>query len=337
MKIDAPLLSDSLAGAAESARARAELGFDGLFTFDGPHEPFLPLAMAAEHTRCDLMTAVAVAFARSPMITAQLAQELACACDGRFLLGIGSQIRPHIERRFSMPWSRPVARMKDYVGALRAIFACWNHDEPLAYEGDFYRFSLMPPIMKPQAAPGGAPPILVAGVGAAMLKAAGEVADGCVIHPFHSARYLETVALPALSAGRSAGTRGSDPFAIAVQALVVSGSDDFELDLARSAVRHQIAFYASTPAYLPVLEAEGWSEAQPELRRLTKEGRWGDIGPLVTDAMIERYAVVGDPGQAGRELARRYAGIAARVAVATPLPLSSACLGAIVDGFRSAA
>jgi probable F420-dependent oxidoreductase len=334
MKIDGPLLTMSLREVPAVARAQAATGYDGLFTFDGPHEPFLPLALAAEHTGCDLLTGVAVAFARSPMIVAQMAHDLASASDGRFLLGLGSQIRPHIERRFSMPWDRPVARMKDFVGALRAIFASWNEDAPLAYEGEFYRHTLMPPLMKPPPCPSGAPPILVAGVGRPMLQAAGEVADGCVVHPFHSSRYLETVALPAIEAGRAAVGRTRDGFAVACQVLVICGADELEAETARAAVRHQIGFYASTPAYLPVLEAEGWGGLQPGLRRLTKEGRWSEIGALVSDEMIERFTVSGTPREAGRELARRYSGIAARVAIATPFPLSPACASAMIEGFR---
>ncbi|HYC56133.1 MAG TPA: TIGR03617 family F420-dependent LLM class oxidoreductase [Candidatus Binatia bacterium] len=335
MKIDGPLLATSLTDIPAAARAQQQAGYDGLFTFDGPVEPFLPLALAAEHTRCDLMTGVAVALARTPMVVAQLAHALALTSDGRFLLGLGSQIRPHIERRFSMPADRPVSRMKDFVRALRAIFACWNQDAPLRYEGEFYRHTMMPPLMKPLPCPHGAPPILLAGVGEPMLRAAGEVADGVILHPFHSRRYLETVALPAIAAGRAAAEHADGAsargFTIACQVLVVTGADDLEAETARAAVRHQLGFYGSTPAYLPVLAAEGWAHLQPELRQLTRDGAWSRIGALVTDEMIDRFAIVGTPAQVGRELVSRYRDVAARVGIATPLPLSSRCARGIIE------
>lgn len=335
MRIDAPLLGSPLAAAASLAVAVEAAGFDGTFTFDGPFEPFGALALAAEHTRLELATGVAIALARSPMTVAQSAHDLHAFSGGRFSLGLGSQVQAHIERRFAMPWSRPVSRMKEYVAALRAIFACWNDDAPLRFEGEFYRHTLMPPLMRPSPCPFGAPPILLAAVGRPMLEAAGEVADGCVLHPFHSARYLRDAVAPALAAGRRRSARPS--FGVTAQVLVVTGSDEVEMANAREAVRAQVAFYASTPAYRPVLEAEGEGELQPELRRLTKEGRWSELGALVPDAMLARYAVVGEPGQAGRDLARRYRGVAGRVAVATPMLLSGAAARDLAAAFHAEA
>ena len=164
MRIDAPLLGSPLAAAASLARSHEAIGYDGAFTFDGPHEPFASLALAAEHTRLELATGVAIALARSPMTVAQSAHDLHAFSGGRFTLGLGSQVRAHVERRFSMPWSRPVSRMKEYVAALRAIFACWNDDRPLRFEGEFYHHTLMPPLMRPSPCPYGAPPILLAAV-----------------------------------------------------------------------------------------------------------------------------------------------------------------------------
>ena len=316
----------------------AEAGFDGVFTFDGPHDPFSSLALAAEHTSLDIASGVAIALARNPMTVAQVAHDLQSFSGGRFTLGLGSQVRAHVEHRFSMPWERPVSRMKEYVAALRAIFACWNDDAALRFEGEFYSHTLMPPLLRPSPCPHGAPPILLAGVGRRMLEAAGEVADGCVIHPFHSRRYLDDFALPALAAGRARrrDTLVGRDFRIVAQALVVTGGNASERNAAREAVRAQIAFYASTPAYRPVLEAEGEAELQPELRTLTKQGRWTEMSALVNDAMLERFAVVGEPEAAGRELRRRYGNVAARVAVATPMLLSSEAASALVAGFREA-
>jgi len=335
VKIDAPLLGSPLASAAGLARDHAAAGFDGVFTFDGPHDPFSSLALAAEHTSLDIATGVAIALARNPMTVAQVAHDLHSFSGGRFTLGLGSQVRAHVEHRFSMPWQRPVSRMKEFVAALRAIFACWNDDAPLRFEGEFYSHTLMPPLLRPSPCAHGAPPILLAGVGRAMLEAAGEAADGCVLHPFHSRRYLDEFALPAIAAGRS--RRGDAPaadFRIVAQVLVVTGAGGAELDSAREAVRAQLAFYASTPAYRPVLEAEGNGDMQVELRRLTKQGRWSEMAALVDDSMLERCAVVGEPAQAGRELRQRYRRVASRVAVATPMLLSADAAAALVAGFR---
>ncbi len=333
MKIDASLLGSPLSGGASLARDAEAAGFDGVFTFDGPCDPFGALALAAEHTRLDLATGVAIALARSPMTLAQVAHDLQAFSDGRLTLGLGSQIRAHVERRFSMPWSRPVARMKEYVAALRAIFACWNDDVPLRFEGEFWRHTLMPPLLRPAPCRHGAPPILLAAVGSRMLEAAGEVADGWIAHPFHSWRYLEGVALPSIAAGR-ARAEASRPFRVVAQVLVVTGTGEAEVAAAREAVRAQIAFYASTPAYRPVLEAEGQGDLQEELRSLTKQGRWAEMSALVDDAMIDRYAITGEPEAAGRELRRRYEGLAARVALATPMLLSADAAARLVYGFR---
>lgn len=333
MKIDAPLLGCPLSAAAGLARAHADAGFDGVFTFDGPFEPFASLALAATSTPLSIATGVAIAFARSPMTVAQSAHDLQLLSGGRFALGLGSQVRAHVEERFSMPWGRPVARMKEFVAALRAILACWNDDVPLAFRGEFYRFTRMPPLLRPAPCPHGAPPVLVAGVGRAMLEAAGETADGCVLHPFHSAAWIDEVALPALAAGRARATV-ERPFEVHAQVLVVTGADEAETAAAREAVRAQLAFYASTPAYRGVLDVHGRGALQGELHALVRQGRWDAIGGLVDDGMVERHAVVGSPREAGRELRRRYEGRAVRVALATPMLPSPATASALVQGFR---
>lgn len=320
MKFDAPLFSTGLARIGALADAQREAGYDGLYTFDGPYDPFLPLAAIATRGGVDLGTGVAIAFARNPMIVAQVAHDLHAATGGRFFLGLGSQIKPHVEHRFGMPWGKPVARMKEFVGALRAIFACWNLGKELRFEGEFYSHTLMPPMMRQTPTGHGAPPILLAGVGEPMLRAAGEVADGYVIHPFHSMKYIETFAKPALDAGRALSSHTE--FQIAAQVMCITGADEREFETTRSAIRHQIAFYASTPAYRPVLEAEGFGELQEELRAMTKRGEWMEMGAKITDEMLTRFAVVGTPEEVGRELRSRYGALASRVAVGTPLQLS---------------
>ncbi len=336
MKIDGPLFSTSLADVRPLAARQQEAGFDGLFTFDGPYDPFSPLAAIATPDGPDLSTGVAIAFARNPMTVAQVAHDLQTVTKGRFQLGLGSQIRPHVEHRFGMPWGKPVARMKEFIAALRAIFAAWDEGAPLRFEGQFYSHTLMPPMMKQRPSGHRAPPILLAGVGEAMLKAAGEVADGYVVHPFHSLRYLETVARPALEAGRAAaGKAGLDGFDTVVQVLCVTGADERELAATREAVRHQIAFYASTPAYVPVLAAEGLEAIHAELRAMTKRGAWLEMASLVSDDALARFAVIGTPEEVGRALVARYGATASRVAVGTPVPLSLDASRRLVAAVRS--
>lgn len=336
MKIDGPLFSTSLAQVSALAKQQREAGYDGLYTFDGPYDPFLPLAAVATDggRPVDLGTGVAIAFARNPMTVAQAAHDLQATTKGRFFLGLGSQIKPHVEHRFAMPWGKPVARMKEFVGALRAIFASWNEGANLRFEGEFYSHTLMPPMMKQPPTGFGPPPILVAGVGEAMLGAAGEVADGYVVHPFHSQRYLDAFALPALRAGLERAGRDASTFQIVAQTLVVTGADEKELVRVREAVRHQIAFYASTPAYKPVLDAEGRGELMDELRALTKQGRWLEMGARIDDDLLARCAIVGTPEEAGAELRRRYGSVASRIGVGTPLPLSLEASSRLVSAIR---
>ncbi len=322
MKIDGPLFSTSLADVRGLATRQMQAGFDGLFTFDGPYDPFLPLAAIAAPGGPELSTGVAIAFARNPMTVAQAAHDLQATTGGRFALGLGSQIRPHVEHRFGMPWGRPVARMKEFIAALRAIFASWDEGAPLRFEGEFYSHTLMPPMMKQRPSGHPAPPILLAGVGEPMLRAAGEVADGYVVHPFHSALYLERVARPALAAGLEAAGKDPAKFQVVVQALCVTGADERELAATREAVRHQIAFYASTPAYKPVLEAEGLGEIHDELRAMTKRGEWLAMATRISDDALSRFALLGTPEEVGRALKERYGATAARVAIGTPVPLS---------------
>lgn len=337
MKVDAPLFSTSLANVRALAEAQRAAGYDGVYTFDGPYDPFLPLAAVAADvgsSGLELGTGVAIAFARNPMTVAQAAHDLHASTGGRFFLGLGSQIKPHVEHRFSMPWGKPVSRMKEFVQALRAIFDSWNLNKPLKFQGEFYSHTLMPPMMKQPPTKHGAPPILVAGVGEPMLRAAGEVADGYIVHPFHSMKYLDTFARPALEAGIETSGRSKDAFQWVVQSLVITGADAAEMARAREAVRNQIAFYASTPAYKPVLDAEGHGELMEELRAMTKEGRWFEMGAKITDSMLETLAVIGTPEEAGAELRRRYGSFAARVGVGTPIPLSLEASSRLVRSIR---
>lgn len=316
MKVDAPLVAAGLGDVPAHARRLEADGFDGLYTFEGPRDPFLPLMLAAEHTdRVELMTAVAIAFARNPMTVANLAWDLNTASGGRAVVGLGSQIKPHIEKRFAMPWSDPAARMREFVGALRAIFATWQDGTPLRFDGEYYRHTLMTSFFTPEPLLTGPPRIFLAGVGPAMTRVAGEVADGFFVHPFSTPDYLLTRTLPALRAG----TRGSsEGFELAWPVMIATGIDDEARAGVEYATRAQIAFYASTPAYRPVLDHHDRGELQPEFNRLSRLGDWDAMVTLVDDELFDLIAVRGTPVECGGELARRTVGLVDRVATNAP-------------------
>lgn len=319
MQLDAALLTSTLADAGPAARRLEALGYDGAFTFEGPHDPFLPLALAAEHTeRLRLATAIAVAFARTPMLLANLGHDLQDLSRGRFVLGLGSQIRAHVEKRFGMPWSRPAARMREMVLAVRAIWRCWNEREPLDFRGEFYRHTLMTPFFDPGPNPFGAPPIFVAGVGPGMTEVAGEVADGFFVHPFHTAESVRELTLPSLERGLVRAGRKREQLEIAFQVMVASGPSPAETEEARASTRSQLAFYASTPAYRGVLESRGWGELQPELNRLSKRGRWDEMTARISDEVLEAVAVCAPWDDLPGALRARYAGLAHRITLVAP-------------------
>src|SRR3954447_2596129 len=248
MKVDAMLQGTRLAELAEEARKREDGGYDGLWSFEGPHDPFLPLVPVAKHTsRIAVGTAIAVAFARNPMSTAYVAHDLQVHSQGRFLLGLGSQVRPHIERRFAMTWSHPAPRMREFVQAMRAIWAAWNDGERLNFRGDFYSHTLMTPFFSPAPSPWGPPKVYIAAVGEHMTRAAGEVCDGVLPHGFTTERYMREVTVPILQEGLTASGRTLADFSISFSGLVVSGRNEEEITAATRGVKEQIAFYGSTP------------------------------------------------------------------------------------------
>jgi probable F420-dependent oxidoreductase len=322
MRIDAPLLATDLAAVAGEALEIERLGYDGAFTFEGAHDPFFPLLLAAEHARnLELATAIAIAFPRSPMQLANVAHDLQVFSGGRFILGLGSQIKPHIEKRFSATWSKPAARMREMVLAVRAIWRCFNEGERLDFRGEFYRHTLMTPFFNPGPSPSGPPRVFLGGVGASMTRVAGEVADGLFVHPLNSPEFLRATTLPALREGfaRAARPAGADGrpagFEIAVQALVVTGFDADAMTQAETMTRMQLAFYGSTPQYRCVLEAHGWGELQGELNALSKQGRWMEMSGLIDDAMLDAFAIRCEPEDVPGRLHARYGAIADRVAI----------------------
>jgi probable F420-dependent oxidoreductase len=333
MQLDHYLRAD-LADVPHVAAELEAAGFDGLYTAEGPHEPFLALALAAEATsRATLFSNIAVAFARSPLDLAQTANDLQAAARGRFVLGVGSQIRPHITRRFSMPWHQPVEQMRDLVQAIKAIQASWQDRTPLAYRGSHYRHTLMTPFFDPGPTPFGSPPVWVAGLGPRMTRVAAEVGDGLLVHPFHSGPFVRDRVVPAVTDGLTAAGRPRDAFTLSVVAIVCTGHTDEELALATAGVRQLLAFYASTPAYRVALEPHGWADLQTELNELTKAGRWAELPARVTDEMLRTLAVCGAPEEIGALVAARYGGHADRVGLSMPYPVTPAVRAAVVAGF----
>lgn len=305
MKIDGGLMVPA-PEAAEAARHLEAQGFDGGWSFEGPHDPFFPLVLAGQATeRIELGTAVAIAFARNPMICAGIGNDLQVLTRGRFILGLGSQIRPHIERRFSQTWSRPAARMREFVQAIRAIWRCFTDGERLDFNGEFYTHNLMIPAFNPGPNPFGMPRIFVAGVGPKMVEVVGEVADGFFVHPFHSPAFLAKETLPALDAGLTTSGRVRNELEISCQTITAIGSTDEEIATARQKAKGQISFYGSTPAYKDVLEHHGYEGLQPELNRMSKEGRWLEMITRIDDDLFDVLAVSGTPAEAGRLLRRR--------------------------------
>ena len=314
MKVDAAIF-DSL-GAADEAERLEALGYDGAFSFEGPHDPFFPLLAASQRTRAiELYTAVAIGFARNPMLLANIGWDLQAYSKGRFLLGLGTQIRPHIEKRFGMPWSRPAARMREMVLAIKEIWRCWAEGGRLDFRGEFYQHTLMTPIFNPGANPYGNPPILLAGVGPRMTEVAGEVADGFLAHPLSTAKSLREVTLPALARGRQRAGRGEKDVAIACQIMVATGTTDEEVEASRAAARQQIAFYGSTPDYKVVLDAHGQGGLQPELNALTKRGGWAEMAALVPDELLEQVAICAPLDQVAARVRERCGEFADRVSL----------------------
>lgn len=313
MRIDYYLPDGHLAQVpTQAARAKA-IGYDGIFTPDTSHDPFLRIATAASAARgLEFGTAVTVAFARSPMVVAQSAWDLAALTEGRFLLGLGTQIRAHIERRFSMPWGAPARRMSEYVRSLRAIWNTWQNGVPLRFRGEFYSFTLMTPFFDPGPIKYPEIPIYIAGVGPYMSRLAGEMCDGYHVHPFHTVRYLREVTLPAMGQGARQAGRLMDDIDIASMVMVVTGRNSKEMAATRARVRQQIAFYASTPAYRKVLDVHGW-DFGPRLTAMSKRGQWGKMADTISDEVLAEVAVEAPIDGLGDAVRSRYENVLDRI------------------------
>ncbi|GAB2677042.1 TIGR03617 family F420-dependent LLM class oxidoreductase [Nocardia goodfellowii] len=299
--------------AARRATDLAACGIDGLFTFEGQHDVFFPLLMAAQAVDLALFTNVAIALPRSPLHLAHSAYDLQTVSGGRFRLGLGSQVRAHIERRYGATWSRPAARMRDTVRAVKAIFEAWEGNSRLDYRGEFTSHTLMSPYFDPGPNPYGPPPIQLGALGPVMTTAAAAVADGLLVMPFNSKRHFEERTLPAVERGLAESGRTPGDFEIIPQVIVATGRDDAELAAATTGVRRLVAFYASTPNYVPVLEVEGWQDKQPTLAAMARRGAFPDMSALIDDRMLHTLAVVGTPAECAARIRDRFGSHATQI------------------------
>jgi probable F420-dependent oxidoreductase len=323
------------AGVIETTEWAERVGYDGIWSAEVNHDPFLPLALAAEHSeRLMLGTGIAVAFARNPMNLAMVANDLQVLSKGRFMLGLGSQIKPHIEKRFSMPWSHPAPRMRELILAIRAIWAAWADGSRLAFRGEFYRHTLMTPMFDPGPHPYGDPRIFLAAVGEKMTEVAGEVADGLLSHGFTTERYLREVSVPALQRGLAASGRDRSDVQISYPGFVVTGADEAGVEAAAAAVKSQLAFYGSTPAYRPVLELHGWGDLQTELNTLSKRGAWTEMAGLIDDEVLNTFAVVAPIDDVAGIVLKRFGDVVDRFNFYAPYPMEPERWAEVLAGFK---
>jgi probable F420-dependent oxidoreductase len=329
------LMSQSIVPAREEPRAREQEGYSGVWIGEAAHDPWLQSLLAIEATeRATVGTAVAIAFARNPMIVAATGYDLSYYSQGRFMLGLGTQIQAHIERRYSMPWSHPTARIAEFIDALRAIWHAWTSGEELDFQGQFYNHTLMTPVFTPARHDYGPPPIYLAGVGPAMLNVAASKADGLIVHPFHSAAYLSEVVLPVIESGAQRSGRDPSSIKIGVTAMVATGSDEIEYEASVRAVRDWLSFYGSTPAYRPVLEMMGYGDLQPRLKALSKLGKWEEMSSMIPDELLEAIAIVGEPHEIAKEINVRYVDVADHVTVHIPGVVTQSSYAGIVKNLE---
>ena len=309
MRVATTIPQSDLHAVPAAARAVESCGYAVLYALENQHDPFLPLAIAALETRTiELATGIAIAFSRSPMAVANVAWDLNEASRGRFVLGLGTQIKAHNERRFSVPWTAPAPRMREYVLALRAIWRCWRYGEKLAFEGAHYRFSLMPPNFVPQGQGLRLPPVTLAAVGPAMLRVAGEVADGVRLHPFCTRRYVDTVVMSELAAGMARTQRARSSFEIAGGGFVATGATDAAVHEVREWIRYRVAFYGSTPAYYPVLDVHGLRDLGLKLNRMTRDGAWDQMAAEISDDVLDLFVASGRHDEIAGAIIRRFGG-----------------------------
>jgi len=332
------LLGTEPVGVRGRAEALAATGVDGVFTFENAHDVFFPLVQVAGAVDLDLMTNVAIAFPRSPVHLAHAAYDLQLLSGGRFRLGLGSQVRTHVERRYGASWSRPAARMRELVLAVKAVLAAWEGTAPLDFHGEFTSHTYMPPVFNPGPNPFGPPPVLVGALGPKMTAAAAEVADGLLVMPFNSARHVAERTRPAIERGLAAGGRYRRDLEVVYEVIVAMGGDDAALAAARTGARRLLAFYGSTPAYRSVLEAEGVGSWQPELQAMARAGDWASMEHRIDDRLLAAVAVAGSPEECAAQILARYGDDADRVCCYFPgYPVRDDDIAALAAALRSPA
>jgi probable F420-dependent oxidoreductase len=316
MELDAAIDSTGarLRDVAQLARAAEQIGFGALWAPETRHNGFFPLVVAAEHTeRVRLGNAVAIAFPRSPMVMAQNAWDLQALANGRFILGLGTQVKAHIERRYGVAWDTPVGRLRDYIGALRAIWRAWQTGEKLEYRGQFYQHTLMTPFFNPGPIAHPNIPIYIAGVNEGLARLAGEACEGFHVHPFHSVKYINEIVRPQIALAAERAGRAPADVTLVSSFFAITGPNEAAMNATRALAREQIAFYASTPTYRVVLACHGWEDVGEQLSRLAAAKRWSEMGALITDDMLEIFAVKAPLERLGQAIRERYDGVLDRV------------------------
>jgi probable F420-dependent oxidoreductase len=320
MKFDASLLVHDLEKMPALARFADETGFDGIWTFETAHEPFLPLVLAAEHSRnLSVGTSIAVAFARSPAILASISWDLARFSRGRFILGLGTQVKGHNERRFGIKWDKPVEKMREVILAVRAFWDCWQNHTRLNFQGEYFKLNLMTPFFSPSPHEYHRIPIFIAGVNRRMCQLAGELCDGFHVHPLHSARYLRELVLPNIEQGLMKAGRKRADIELSSSLFVIPTDDPEQAARFAAEVRRQISFYASTPPYRPVFDLEGWGDVADQLKALAARGKWNEMPALITDDMLDRLALRGSWADLPSKILSKYSGLLDRVSYYFPV------------------
>jgi len=331
MKFDASLLVHDLSQMPALARFADQTGFDGIWTFETAHEPFLPLVLATEHSsRLSLGTSIAVAFARSPTILAHISWDLARFSKGRFILGLGTQVKGHNERRFGVRWDNPVEKMREVILAVRAIWNCWQNQSRLNFQGEYFKLTLMTPFFSPAPHEFHRIPIFIAGVNSRMCRLGGELCEGFHVHPLHTERYLREVVLPNIEQGLAKAGRRRRDIELSSSIFVIPTDDPKEAARYGAEVRQQISFYASTPPYRPVFELEGWGDVADQLKSAAAAGRWNEMPTLITDEMLDRLALRGAWSELPEKILRKYTGLLDRVSYYFPI-----ISGENEDGWRT--
>ena len=334
LKIDAPFYA-TVANAADEAKQLAADGFDGVYTLEGSTDPFFPLLLASEHApQLDIATGIAVAFPRNPSHLAYQSWDLHKFSKGKFLLGLGSQIKTHIENRFGCDFSRPAARMREHILATKAFFDCWQDGTRLDFQGEFTRHTLMTPMFHPGENPYGKPPILLGALGPIMTEVAGEVADGIIMHPFNNQVFIEQHALPAVRKGLAKADKSESEFIMSLGAMIATGETEEAMQAAKASIKGLLGFYASTPAYIPPMAAIGYADLQPEANRLTKEGKWEQLAELIDDTFFEEFCMYDEPQNIAARVAKKYGTLPDRLSLYTPYATPAGFWKPIIEQIR---